>query len=179
MKKLRLLVTPYCPRQCTGCCNLSWNLNLLPICEDYSQYDEILLTGGEPLSNIVDLNLCIKDVVSQKKETAKIYLYTAGINTPLKYTYITSLIIMEILNGVTITLHDNSDKQYLTEFDYYLKDNLKGCPITEENLSLRLNVFKEVDFDPSTLRCNWKIKDNIEWIPDCPLPEDEEFMRYK
>ena len=43
--------------------------------------------------------------------------------------------------------------------------------------SLRLKVFKGVDVSGIDLSL-WDVKDNIEWIKDCPLPEDEVLMRY-
>jgi hypothetical protein len=42
--------------------------------------------------------------------------------------------------------------------------------------SLRLNVFKGVSLAELNLSC-WKVKPNIKWIKNCPLPEDEVFMR--
>jgi molybdenum cofactor biosynthesis enzyme MoaA len=44
MKKLRLLVTSECNRSCSGCCNKEWDLDKLPVCESYKDYDEIYLT---------------------------------------------------------------------------------------------------------------------------------------
>jgi molybdenum cofactor biosynthesis enzyme MoaA len=49
VKKLRLLVTERCARSCSGCCNHDWDLAALPTCESYAGYDEVLLTGGEPM----------------------------------------------------------------------------------------------------------------------------------
>jgi hypothetical protein len=41
--------------------------------------------------------------------------------------------------------------------------------------SLRLNVFKGVSV-PKTWS-NWIVKKNMVWIKNCPLPEDEVFMK--
>ena len=48
MKKLRLLFTQICNRRCEGCCNKDWELDKLEQVSHFN-YDEILLTGGEPL----------------------------------------------------------------------------------------------------------------------------------
>jgi hypothetical protein len=48
-------------------------------------------------------------------------------------------------------------------------------------LSLRLHIFEGIDIsklDDIDLK-NWKIKKNIKWIKNCPLPQDEVFMRLK
>ena len=50
--KLRLLVTPYCNRDCDLCCNQNFDLDALPVitqADQFSKYTEISLTGGEPL----------------------------------------------------------------------------------------------------------------------------------
>jgi hypothetical protein len=76
--------------------------------------------------------------------------------------------IMPYLDGVTLTLHTKHDLLSFKEFDETAK-NLKGK-------SLRLNVFEEVG-NVTTIN-EWSIKNNIQWIENCPLPQDEIFMRY-
>ena len=51
---------------------------------------------------------------------------------------------------------------------------LKNSPV--QNKSLRLNVFKECGNIEQ--RSNlWKIKHDMKWIDNCPLPKDEEFKK--
>ena len=45
------------------------------------------------------------------------------------------------------------------------------------NRSLRLNVFEGIDISALNLE-RWKVKDNMVWLENCPLPKDEVFMRY-
>ena len=47
-KKLRLLVTAKCHNKCPMCCNNQFNFKKIPVV-DRLDYDEISITGGEPL----------------------------------------------------------------------------------------------------------------------------------
>ena len=162
MKKLRLLVTKECNRKCNGCCNKDWDLDNLPVCTDYSLYDEIIITGGEPtLRN--DLVFIITEI-KKVNPTAKILMYTAN----CKYSVFLSALVMLYLDGITVTLHTKRDLRSFVEFETGLPKN---------NKSLRLNVFKGVPVP--ALKHNWIVKSNITWIKNCPLPEDEVFMRYE
>lgn len=49
MRKLRLLFTKDCNRDCPGCCNKDWDLDHLPVCADFKPYDLVMITGGEPM----------------------------------------------------------------------------------------------------------------------------------
>lgn len=171
MKKLRLLFTPNCNRRCEGCCNKDWELDELPEAEHFD-YDEILITGGEPLLYPEKLIGFLKalNVVSD----AKLILYTAMTVHRRKLPLFD---VMPYLDGVTITLHEQNDVDNLKSLLY----NIEGLdPLFEtnpfENKSLRLNVFKGIDISGLDLS-DWEVKDNMEWIKDCPLPENEEFKQ--
>lgn len=47
-KKLRLLVTAKCHNKCPMCCNKQFDFEKIPVV-DRLDYDEISITGGEPL----------------------------------------------------------------------------------------------------------------------------------
>lgn len=47
-KKLRLLVTAKCHNKCPMCCNNQFSIEKIPVV-DRLDYDEISITGGEPL----------------------------------------------------------------------------------------------------------------------------------
>ena len=157
--KLRLLVTDKCPRHCDGCCNKDWDLANLPVVESFAGYDEILLTGGEPMRDAF-LLVCIIAEIRQQNPAAKIYLYTAEPSRELRK-------ILHLIDGVTVTIHKQNDIYAFGLFYEHL-------PIMDK--SLRLNIFKGVVVKGRYPE--WVIKDNIEWIKDCPLPEGEVFMRY-
>lgn len=178
MKKLRLLVTKDCPRNCEGCCNKDWNLDNLPVADDLRGYSEIIITGGEPLMSykIDKLNHMLREIHDRKDITAKVYVYTAN----PKHI----LLCLPYVDGITLTLHDQSDVaefEWMNRFLPTLKiENPQSGPTPKYRpYSYRLNIFKGVTLltpDSDYLE-KWRIKDNIEWIKDCPLPEDEEFKR--
>lgn len=161
MPKLRLLVTPRCTRSCPGCCNNSWDLDALPQVQDFSPYDEVLLTGGEPMLVYNTLPALVQRVRAVNPH-ARIYMYTAMLHPAL------IKVILPIIDGITLTLHEPADA---VRFHAYLKT--KCFP---HNKNLRLNVFEGVDISHLNLK-GWIVKDHMVWIKDCPLPEGEVFMR--
>jgi len=163
MKKLRLLLFKECNRSCAGCCNKDWNLNALPINKGYKNYKEIILTGGEPLLNIPLITKVCNDIWNQTD--CPIYLYTAkGDNLKELVT------VIIYLDGITLTLHEQSDVEGFIKFNkFLLKADLKK--------SLRLNVFEGIVL-PDVDLSMWNVKENIKWMKDCPLPKDEVFKRY-
>lgn len=168
MKKLRLLITDKCPRSCAGCCNKDWDLNALPICTDFSGYDEIMLTGGEPMLYPDLVNRVLYEIARVNPDALTI-MYTARLSSPKDTSNL--YYMLHKLGGITVTLHEQSDVYAFALFNLYLatEDRVKK--------SLRLNVFKGIEL-PSLDLTGWQIKDNIVWLKDCPLPQDEVFMRY-
>jgi hypothetical protein len=166
MKKLRLLVTNECYRDCEGCCNKQWDLSSLSVCEDFEGYDEVLLTGGEPL--LKDYWFFKVLVFRIRKDSeCKVYLYTAEVQ---KAERIIALLI-DVLDGITLTLHHQRDVKS------FLSLNKRLILIDGFNRSLRLNVFKGVEIPSDTDLSLWQVKKDMVWVENCPLPEDEIFMR--
>lgn len=159
MTTLRLLLFSACNRSCVGCCNKDWDLDALPKVKNYRGYDEIILTGGEPMLNP---GLVIETASQIRLQThAPIILYTAK---PERLPE-----VMPYLDGVTVTLHEPDDvAPFLT-----LPNPLLGAGFYR-HCTKRLNVFAGVDV-PDIY--GWEIKRGIEWIKDCPLPDQEVFMR--
>lgn len=166
-KTLRLLITKDCNRNCAGCCNKQWDLDKLPIVGSFDEFDEIILTGGEPLLNYKRLFGIIEEIRSQTK--APIYVYTAKVRP-----YVDFLSLLLKVDGVTLTLHESKDFTSLA----VLNQVLVYLPDFTEKKSLRLNIFKEVEVPKDTDLSFWKVKSDIEWIENCPLPENEVFMRW-
>lgn len=163
-KKLRLLLFADCNRHCAGCCNKDWNLESLPICTDYTPYDEILLTGGEPM---LKPDLTVQAIQEIRQQTnAPIILYTADLAKPIWLYFINSLI-----DGLTVTLHTPGDVRVFESYDRYFTppEHMKG--------RMRLNVFKEAG--EVRAKPHWKVKPGMEWIKNCPLPEGEVLMKYE
>jgi len=159
--KLRLFLWEDCPRNCSGCCNKDWDIENLPYAENFDRYEEIYLTGGEPLMYPIKL----VDVITKLMNAGakKIYVYTAmitGIDVILCY-----------VDGITLTLHTQQDAE---DFRAYSE----SCHNQHVSKSLRLNVFDCVDISGIDTT-GWVVKSGMEWIDNCPLPEGEEFMRWR
>lgn len=164
-KKLRLLLFKDCNRNCLGCCNKDWDLDNLPIATSFSGFNEILLTGGEPM---LKPDVIVGTIVRIKKENpkAKIFMYTQK----LDYTNTLIHILDHYLDGITITLHSRSD---IKPFEYFVE----LCPrYLLESRSMRLNVFKGIPV-PLCAQGLFRIKSKMTWIKDCPLPDGEVFQR--
>lgn len=164
MKKLRLLLFEKCNRKCVGCCNEDWNLKNLEQERQFSDYDEIFLTGGEPMLNprmVIDIAILIRKV-----SKAKIYLYTAKVDKRFEI-----LAVLNFIDGITLTLHEQNDVEDFEWLNFWLED-------AKLDKSFRLNIFKGVVLPYITYTTNiWKVKKDIEWIKNCPLPKDEIFKR--
>ncbi len=167
--KLRLLLFEECNRKCKGCCNKDWDLKALSKINSFRGFDEILLTGGEPM---LYPQLVIDTIKRIRKEnsTTKIYMYTAHSRNLIK-----NLNILYNLDGIVITLHNQQDVEPFIFFVnilqilglFYKKPSRK---------SLRVNIFKGININISKLTM-WKVKNNMTWIKKCPLPENEVFMK--
>lgn len=158
-KKLRLVLFEECNRSCEGCCNKDYNLNHLPTIWDFSEYDKIFLTGGEPMLQ-PDLILSVIQGIRSVND-CPIYMYTAKSKRAMDL-----IAMLHVLDGITLTLHETYDVAPFVALNNLLVSmDIKGK-------SLRLNVFSGVDI--SGLNTDlWEVKDNIEWIVDCPLPVGE------
>ena len=161
--KLRLLLFSACNRRCEGCCNKQWDLDELPVLDmdTIGQYDEVILTGGEPMLN----PRMVREIAYGVPLGTKVFFYTA------KTDDLDALCgTMLCTDGVTVTLHEQADVDPFL----LLVERTRGSHY--QRLSLRVNVFKGVRL-PYLYLHKWNIKDEIEWIPNCPLPTDEVFMR--
>lgn len=159
--KLRLILFDECYRNCDGCCNKDWDLKNLPVCNDFRGYDLIMLTGGEPMLHPEIILYAIGAITLQT--STPIVLYTALLTDKVLLGR-----ILNLVEGVTVTLHTAEDVAPLLEFDRYYAGH--------ENMSYRLNIFRGVGHVECSAR--WKIKDDITWIKDCPLPPGETLMRF-
>lgn len=163
--KLRLLLFKECGRNCFGCCNKTWDLDALPVADKYDDFvgwDEILLTGGEPLLK-PEVVVHVANYI-RMTSAAKVFVYTA------KTDYKPFVQVMRLVDGMTVTLHEQSDVEKFALLNEILDyEELEGK-------SLRLNVFKGVQLTGIDLG-KWKVKADMEWIENCPLPLNEVFMR--
>lgn len=158
--KLRLFLWPECGKSCDGCCNNDWDIDNLPMADHYN-YSEILLTGGEPLL----FPGTLVRIINKLRTTthAALYVYTALPGWELLH-------VLRLVDGITVTLHDQTDVPVFKKFSSLIVDS-------DRKKSLRLNVFEGVDIDTSGLPF-WKVRKDIKWIRNCPLPDGEVFLKY-
>ncbi len=165
MKKLRLLLTDQCDRDCPGCCNKDWDLDSLPIVESFVGYDEIMITGGEPLMRPYTLFTVIGEI--RRQTVMPIYLYTARTSDIQLFRS-----VLDLVDGVCVTLHDNYDA-----VTFKLLMEQSAMQTMKKTKSLRLNAFRGIDVRRLDVS-GWTVKRDMEWIKNCPLPEGEVFMRW-
>ena len=161
--KLRLLLWTMCDRDCEGCCNKDWDLDNLKTERDFNKYSLIMLTGGEPMINPSYVHKIIWRI--KKQTNAPIVMYTADVTNIVE-----AWGLLYELHGMTITLHEQEDVVPFLRFNAYLSKLMK-------QKSLRLNVFKNINLSGVDTD-GWEVKDNIEWIKNCPLPEGEVLKTY-
>lgn len=172
-KKLRLLVTGKCPNNCPLCCNKNFRLKDIPVVERWD-YDEIMITGGEPLLFPWKMEYLVKSirrVTEAMGRNPKIYVYTSVCEADkVKRT-------VNIVDGIVLTPHTKNDLAYFKQLNNVVLREWWGFThYGEKDPSLRLNVFPEIkDFLPENLK-RWKVKE-VEWQENCPVPEGEDFCR--
>lgn len=180
-KKLRLLVTTQCPNKCPMCCNNSWDFSKLPVVDRWD-YEQIMLTGGEPLMKIeslIPLMISIRKVTSVMGINPKIYVYTAVCDSSTLNRVVT------YADGIVLTPHNKKDIKGFLEFNElinaynFLREKKVLHVRAFEGKSLRLNLFPDIkELLKGEDLSGWQVKD-IHWIKDCPIPEGEDFRRIK
>lgn len=166
MKTLRLLFSEKCNRDCALCCNKTQNLDSLPVCNDYASYEEIIITGGEPMLNPKGVLALIAEI-REANPSAKIFMYTANCMDTRELAK-----VMDKLDGVTITLHEQQDVAWFERFTHGLGSYVMFYPEWAVK-TFHLNVFKGIQHE---MYPHWEMK-TMEWLEDCPLPSNEVFMR--
>lgn len=169
-ERLFLLLWEQCNRKCSYCCNEQNSVGNVPICTDVSGYDSIVFTGGEPMLYPDRLKAAIDHVAFNATEQTKFYMYTAMTHRPADLIDI----IDQYLDGCTITLHEQDD---LPSFTYlYNKGRELGL---WEHKSMRLKLMDGVDI---TTRGGgfegFEIIGPVVPLPDCPMPDGADFLRY-
>lgn len=170
-KKLRLLVTTRCPNKCPMCCNNQFDFSKLPVVDRWN-YDEIMITGGEPLlftDTLVEVLISIKELSSLTGNHPKLFIYTADCTNKI-------IKVLPHVDGIVLTPHKQSDIVHFIELNKFILVHKTQFYIRDT--SLRLNLFPDMkallpkDIDLSL----WEVKD-MEWVENCPVPEGEDFRR--
>jgi hypothetical protein len=181
--KARLVVTMACNRHCYNCCNqeeVFEERQSLKNLDDLLDYDEIMITGGEPML-IADKVLTLIQYLRDKDYKGKVYLYSAYYDKewldehfPRKFTR-----ILRSIDGFQFTVHNEATDKEITQ----LKQLCDHYALKEENqrLSLRLSIdarlyerydFSNIDFS------SWGVVRKLKWLDNCPLPKGEQLFIY-
>lgn len=169
-KKLRLVITAKCHNKCPLCCNNRFDLTQLPVVEHWD-YDQIMITGGEPMlfpRQVLDIVKSIRSLDLLTGRTRKIYAYTA------RFSIGELDLLLFHLDGIVATPHTPSDLAHFIAFNRRLFATLPP----DHHKSLRLNLFPEIEklLTPDIDLSLWQIK-KMQWIKDCPVPPGEDLRR--
>ena len=163
MSKLRLLLWRDCIRSCKHCPNLRLEdppqLNV----GELEEYDEIILTGGEPLMYPRALDAVLHQVNCRRKETSNLFLYTA-MPSPVD-AFINAV---DQVDGVTLTVYNSKRMRDV----WVAMARMKDAEFAKTN---RLITFKDVKVPDWIEGWEHKVK---EYLENCPLPVDEDFRRW-
>lgn len=129
-------------------------------------YEEVVITGGEPMINPAQLYTVIKMLRKQNKRQ-KIYLYTACL------TMDDHPVILKHLDGITVTVHAEATDEDIRNLKY-MSSNLY-----DEDLDMRLFIDKRVydRYDLSNICMKtWDVVRKLEWKEKCDPTENEELF---
>ena len=99
-KTARVIVTYNCPRHCPNCCNE--HIGNVPEVkfEDLLKYEELVITGGEPMLIAPRVVEMIHRLQAQEYK-GKVWLYTSSIKTARW----ADREVLKLVDGITYTLH--------------------------------------------------------------------------
>ena len=167
----RIIVTYKCNRNCPGCCNTHDNsVRKIKDISELLKYDEIVITGGEPMlikKDVIRLLLLLRS----RGFAGKIYMYTAFFEDD---TY--SDILLDRLNGITFSIHAEA-----TENDIVVFKQLSNIIATKSHLNSRLFIDNRIwdKFEASQRRFSmWDEVRNLEWKDECKPAEHEELVEF-
>jgi organic radical activating enzyme len=170
-RKARVLVTMRCNRNCPGCANEKLAPGAYQELRDLTQlldYEEIMLSGGEPML-VPEETIRIAEFLRSRKYTGKLFLYTAY----FEYTMYTCL-LLTLIDGLTYTVHaeaDETDLYALKRMTALLKANRR--PGQYFRLSIDDRIFTKVLMEDINF-FNWNEIRPMQWKKDCPIPEGED-----
>lgn len=168
-KTARVIVTYRCDRNCPGCCNSKpHDVRLIVSHKGLMEYDEIVITGGEPLLEPVALMQFIKKLKRQNR-FAKIFLYTARTDADKHKK------IIGLLDGMTVTLHAECTDDDIRNLKY-MSDNLDGEPL-DLRLFVDKRVYKKYDLRNINFEA-WDIVRKLKWKEECSPADNEDLLYF-
>ncbi len=167
MSKARIIWTFDCKRKCPNCCNnyknILNNATELNSLSELKDYEQIMITGGEPMlypDKLISFIKTIKNI----NPTAKLFLYTAWYNEKI-------VEIIKLLDGIQYSLHSQSTIKDIEDF-YVFQRNISHH---NSEKSFRLFIDSDITSTITIIPNLWKRIEIKPWIKEgeCPLPQGE------
>ena len=176
--KARVIVTLSCNRNCENCCNkesvFEQNRRIHNI-EELLKYDEIIITGGEPMlipSKIISFIYNLRDLGYE----GKFYMYSALYTNELDRYYDE---ILFFIDGLHFTVHyEATDKEIMQLKKFSESKTLRHYPDKSYRLAIDSRLYDKYDFSNIDFS-NWSVVRKLKWLVDCPLPQGEELLIYE
>jgi organic radical activating enzyme len=172
-KTARVIATYKCNRSCPGCCNGHGNsVKKIDDIHELIGYEEIILTGGEPMT--IEGSL-LKFIIDLKDNgyCGKIYLYTAYWNNRNKIHGS----ILGLVDGITYTIHAEANDEDIKS----LKSISDIEDLSYSNFSSRLIIDNRVydRYDLSNIDLtNWDVIRKLQWKDECKPAANEELVEF-
>jgi len=167
MRIARVIVTWKCDKDCDLCCNKNLPVQPQPCTiEDLQGYDQVLITGGEPMLYPARLEEIIKKLRAQAPEN-KVYLYSALYRPAMHH-------IVKLVDGIHYTLHHPFRQVDLDKFNRFhtMIDQYR-------DKSFRLYIDPRIDWVIPIRPDQWSRVEVKPWMDACPLPEGEVLLELK
>jgi len=160
MKSARVIITFDCPRKCENCCNKSKSIidSAIHIKHAYelSEFDEIMITGGEPML----YPKLVSKFISETSPGQKLLLYAAMYAPDLTW-------MVDLFDGIQYSIHSPASKDDIDGFMSF-QDAIIG-----KHGSYRLHVDANINTSIPIIPGLWKRISATNMIVDSPLPENE------
>lgn len=178
IRKLRVMVTDYCGKSCDGCCNKSikpaGEISFNDLVDHH--YGEILFTGGDPAMFPLPLVALVTSVKRARGNGPyKLYSYMSS--------YPRSMNLMEKLDhagldGIHYTIHAEATDEDVMQLKW-ATDDLSAALLNlrSNRLAIDSRLYDKYDFSNLRLR-KWDVVRKMKWLPECPLPDGEEFFTF-
>lgn len=166
--KARLLVTLKCHRTCSYCCNNHQGTKeAMRVCRDKEEllkYDDIMLSGGEPLLYF-DLTLAL--AAYYRTHGKRVFLYTT------LWPRVHGNLLLHQLDGIQYSLHSNAWSAYDHHCLERLQEDLLGWE-GSSRLAIEPGLKHGLILKPE----RWDSISTFEIMGpgECPVPEDSLYV---
>ena len=177
MKKAMLILTRECHRSCKNCCNdlpdnqKYWDEatvlgDLSGGLERLQEFDEVRITGGEPLLYEASVGGFL-NLLSQRNPEQDLYLYTSLCTPHVKD-------MATVLRGITFSMHSPVRSE-----DIYSLAQMQVVSRYFPEVSFRLSIDPEISDSLPIIPTRWSSIRSTPMKEVCPPPSDTEIFVWK